>query len=231
MKFKSVVLTLALVVCLAIPAFADMPLGPKDKVNQPFPNQDMSGYQIKQEVTTGSSTNPSDSDLSFRNESLFLISKSTGMTPGAAGKGVRTPIAIGLPIYIAGVWSFTLTDIGTKTLTLSLFQSGDAVFGSGELTSGSSISQVTAGGTLLGDKLAMYVIPTGSPNNMYRFSLTVRPGSMGGDYLFSAPEITQPGVAFGNIVAPAGTAAQPAAQPNVQQYSQYPGQQLQNNSI
>ena len=71
-----------------------------------------------QEVTYGSNPTLNDSDLSFRNESLFLISKSTGMSPGAAGKGVRTPIAVGLPIPIAGVWSFTLTDIGTKSLTL-----------------------------------------------------------------------------------------------------------------
>lgn len=226
MEFKSVVLAFALIACLAIPAFADMPLGPKSKVNQPFPNQNMSGYQILQEVTYGSNTAPSDSDLSFRNESLFLISKSTGMSPGAAGKGVRTPVIVGYSVPIAGVWSFTLTDIGTKSLTLTLFQSGDGVFGSGELTAGNSMSQVTAGGTLLGDKLALYVIPVGTPNNMYRFSLTVRPGSMGGDYLYSAPGITQPGVAFGNTIALQGPALQPAAQQNVQQYS---GQQSLNN--
>jgi len=217
MGFKSVVLALALIVCLAIPAFADMPLGPKSIMNQQFPNQNQSGYQILQEVTTGSNTNANDSDLSFRNESLFIINKNTGMSPGAAGKGVRTPIAVGLPVSIAGVWSFTLTDIGTKSLTLSLFQSGDAVFGSGNLISGDSINQVTAGGTILGDQLAMYVIPAGSPNSMYRFSLTIRTGSMGGDYIYSAPGITQPGVAFGSIVAPPGATVQPAVQQNVPQ--------------
>lgn len=226
MGSKSVVLALALIVCLAAPAFADMPLGPKNIVKQPFPDKNMSGYQINQEVTYGTSTNPDESDLSFRNESLFIISKSTGMSPNVPVKGVRTPIAVAWPV--AGVWSFTLTDIGTKSLTLTLFQSGDAVFGSGQLSSGSSIEQVTAGGTVLGDKLAMYVIPAGSPNNMYRFSLTVRPGSMGGDYLFSAPGITQPGVAFGSTVAPQVATAQPAYQQNVQQYS---SQQLQNNTL
>ncbi len=227
MGIKSVILAFAMIVCLAVPAFADMPIGPKDKVNQPFPNQNMSGYEITQEVTYGSNPTASDGDLSFRNESLFLINKRTGMSPNAVGKGVRTPLAVGLPISIAGVWSFTLTDIGTKTLTLSLFQSEDAIFGSGELTSGSSITQVTAGGTLLGDKLAMYVIPAGSPNSMYRFSLTLRPGSIGGDYIYSATGITQPGVAFGNLVSPLGAAAQPVAQQN---YQQYLGQQTQNNS-
>ncbi len=225
MRFNSVVLVMTLIVCLAIPAFADMPLGPKNKVNQPFPSQDMSGYEIKQEVTNGTNVNPNDVALAFKNESLFIISKSTGMSPYVPDEGVRTPIAVGYPV--AGVWSFTLTDIGTKSLLLSLFQSGDAVFGSGQMTAGNSIEQVTAGGTVLGDKLALYVIPTGSPNNMYRFSLTVRPGSMGGDYLFSAPGITQPGIAFGSAVAPQAAAAQPMYQQNVQQYS---SQQLQNNT-
>ena len=118
MGFKSVILALALIVCLAIPAFAIIPPGPKNIVSQQFPNQNMSGYQITQEVTTGSDTTPSKSDLSFRNESLFLINKYTGMSPGAAGKGVRTPIIIGYSVPIAGVWSLTLTDIGTKSLTL-----------------------------------------------------------------------------------------------------------------
>ncbi len=230
MERKSVVLALALIAFLAIPAFADMPLGPKNKINQPFPNQNMSGYQIQQEVTYGSNTAPSESDLSFRNESLFLIDKRTGMSPGAAGKGVRTPIGIGLPISIAGVWSFTLTDIGTKSLTLTLFQSGDAIFGSGELTAGNSMTQVNAGGTILGDKLALYVIPEGAPNNMYRFSLTVRPGSMGGDYLYSAPGITQPGVAFGNSVMPQAVALQPSAQQNTQQYLGQQSQSYYNNT-
>jgi len=226
MENKSVVLALALIVCLAIPAFAIMPPGPKSIVNQPFPNQNMSGYQITQEVTTGSDTTPSNSDLSFRNESLFLINKYTGMSPGA-GKGARTPVIIGYSVPVAGVWSLTLTDIGTKSLTLTLFQSGDAVFGSGQLTSGSSMTQVTAGGTLLDDKLALFVIPAGSSSSLYRFSLTIRPGSMGGDYLYSAPGITQPGIAYGSAIAPQGLAVQPAPQQNVQQY---PGPQPLNNT-
>ncbi|MFB3765065.1 MAG: hypothetical protein ACE14P_07430 [Methanotrichaceae archaeon] len=231
MGSKSVVLALALIVCLAIPAFADIPPGPKSIVDQPFPNEDMSGYQITKEVTTGSSTNPSDSDLSFRNESLFLINKKTGMSPNAVGKGVRTPVIVGYPVPIAGVWSLKLTDVGTKSLTLTLFQSEDAIFGSGELTSGSSTTAVTVGGTLLSnDKLGLFVIPAGSPNSIYRLSLTVSPGSMGGNYLYSAPGITQPGVAYGSMIAPLGAVSQPDAQQNIQQYSQYSGQQSQNGS-
>ena len=55
----------------------------------------------------------------------------------------------------------------------------------------------------MGDRLALFVIPAGS-QNMYRFSLTIKPGSIDGEYIFTAPGITQPGVAFGSLLSPAG---------------------------
>jgi hypothetical protein len=65
----------------------------------------------------------------------------------------------------------------------------------------------------LGDQLALFVIPTGS-QNMYRFSLTIKPGSLDGEYIFTAPGITQPGVAFGSMLSPQvnSVAAQQTAQ-------------------
>jgi hypothetical protein len=208
MGFKCVALVAALIVCMAVPSFATMPLGPKSIVKQQFPTPNMSGYGIMQDVTYGSNPAANDSELSFRNESLFIISKSTGMTPGI-GAGVRTPV-VAVPIAsVAGSWSLKLTDVNTKLLTLTLFQSGDAVFGSGELAADSSVSQVTAGGTILGDQLALFVTPVGAPNNLYRLSLTIAPGSMDGSYIYSAPGTTLPGVAFGNTVT---LPAQPLAQ-------------------
>ena len=79
----------------------------------------------------------------------------------------------------------------------------DAVFGSGELMDNGIPAQVTAGGTVLGDRLSLYVTPIGT-QNLYRFSLEIKPGSMDGDYVFTAPGITQPGVAFGSLIAPQG---------------------------
>jgi len=131
------------------------------------------------------------------------------MSPNATAKGVWRPAAIqGLGIAsAAGSWSFTLTDTATRYLSLDLYQTVDAVFGSGVLTDRGTTAQVTAGGTVLGDRLALYVTPIGT-QNLYRLSLTIKPGSMDGDYIFTAPGITQPGVAFGSLVAPRGTAGQ-----------------------
>ncbi len=201
MGFKSVIVVLALIGFFSATTFA---LVPEDPIADPqFPGENMSGSEIYNEVRQGVYTNPSDSELSFRNESLFIIRKDTGMSPNVPAKGVRTPVIIQrLGIApVVGSWSFTLTDVATRYLKLNLYQTADAVFGSGELIDNGATKQVTAGGTVLGDRLSLYVTPVGT-QNLYRFSLEIKPGSMDGDYVFTAPGITQPGVAFGSLVAP-----------------------------
>ncbi len=226
MRFKSVVLVMALIACLAMPAFADMPLGPKNIVTSKFPNENMSGYEIMQEVTYGVNTSANDSDLSFRNESLFIVSKSTGMSPNAIAPGVRTPIVVGPIAPVAGTWSLMLTDVTTKYLTLTIFQSADAINGNGNLIIDGRTTQVNVGGTVIGNVITMYVIPVGT-SNLYRLSLTWTPGRLSGNYIYNAPGVTQPGVVFGNAIIPA--AAQQSqtsqSQQGYQQTTQYSGQQ------
>lgn len=202
MGFKCVLIALAFVACLCMTSFAQ---GPKNEIVEPdFPGEDMSGSQIYQEVHGGVYDDLNDSTLSFRNESLFVIRKDTGMSPHVPGKGVRTPVTVitGLGLApAAGSWAFTLNDVDTSYLKLDLYQINDAVFGSGDLADNGVVTPVTAGGSVLGDRLALFVMPTGS-QNMYRFSLTIKPGSMDGEFIFTAPGITQPGVAFGSLLAP-----------------------------
>ncbi|HPA98420.1 MAG TPA: hypothetical protein PLQ24_07395, partial [Methanothrix sp.] len=100
-------------------------------------------------------------------------------------------------------------------LKLELYQSGDAVFGSGELAQGAVVTPVTAGGSILGNQLALFVIPAGS-QNMYRLSLTIQAGSMNGDYIFTAPGVNQPGVAFGSLIAPQSPQAAQQTAPAIQ---------------
>ncbi|HUS76786.1 MAG TPA: hypothetical protein VMY43_12385 [Methanothrix sp.] len=226
MGFKCVVIALAFVACLCMTAFAQ---GPKNEIVEPeFPGEDMSGSQIYEEVREGVYDNPNDAALSFRNESLFLIRKDTGMSPHVPDNGVRTPVTVvkGLGVApAAGSWALTLNDVGKSYLKLNLYQTADAVFGSGELAVNGVVTAVTAGGSVLGDRLALFVIPAGS-QNMYRFSLTIKPGSMSGEYIFTAPGITQPGVAFGSLlslqssVAPALQTAQTQQTTQVQQTAQ-----------
>jgi hypothetical protein len=199
MGFKCVLIALALVVCLSSMTLGQ---GPKDYVVKPFPGENMSGSEIYREVQGGVYTNPKDSALSFYNESLFLINPYTGMSPNAVGKPVPVKIYWNGMSYapVAGNWSFTLTGVDRSYMMLSLYQNADAVSGSGVLTANGFNTPVTAGGTVMGDRLALFVTPVGT-QNLYRFSLTITPGSMNGDYVFTAPGITQPGVAFGSLLS------------------------------
>ncbi len=202
MGYKCVVIALAFVACLCMAAFSQVP---KNEIVEPdFPGENMSGSQIYQEVREGVYDDLDDSALSFRNESLFIIRKDTGMSPHVSGKGVSTPVTVinGLGFApAAGSWALTLNDVDKSYLKLDLYQTADAVFGSGELTGNGVVTAVTVGGSVLGDRLALFVIPAGS-QNMYRFSLTIKPGSIDGEYIFTAPGITQPGVAFGSLLSP-----------------------------
>jgi len=203
MGIKCCILALALAACLCMAAMVQ---AVEPQVSEDY----LSGSQIRDEVGWGEYTDVNDSSLSFRNESLFIIRKDTGMSPNVPEMGVRSPAIVGRMgvAMAAGSWALTLNDLDKKYLKLNLYQSGDAVFGSGELAEGAAVTPVTAGGSVLGNQLALFVIPAGS-QNMYRLSLTIQAGSMNGDYVYTAPGVNQPGVAFGSLIAPQSP---PAAQ-------------------
>lgn len=176
MGFKCLLIALALAACICMTAFGE----------------DAAKGDIKK---------------SFQDESLFTIRKDTGMSANAVDEGVRTPVVVvkGVGIVaVAGSWGLTLNDVDQSYIKLDLNQTVDAVFGSGVLTTKGISVPVNAGGTVIGDKLALFVVPNGS-QNMYRFSMTVTSGSMNGDYVFTAPGVTQPGVAFGSLLGPLGS--------------------------
>ncbi len=226
MGFKCVLIALALVMCLSMTTLGLDPVQPK------FPTDEMSGSEIIQEVQSGVYTNPDDASLSFRNESLFIIDKYTGMSPNAVKLGYRAPVNI----YwngrgyapVAGNWSFTLTSVDTSYLNIGLYQIEDGVSGYGQLTHNGFTTPVTAGGTVLGDRLALFVTPVGT-QNLYRFSLTIMPGTMNGDYVFTAPGITQPGVAFGSLLSSQAPSV-PAAAPTYQTTAALPATQAMQTS-
>jgi len=190
MGFKFVVMVLALVVCLSAAA---MGVDPVNAVPE-FPPEEMSGSVIREEVREGIYSAADDASLSFRNESLFYTDRHTGMSPNAV---TRVPVRYAA---IAGNWSFTLTGAATSYLTLNLYQNQDAVWGYGVMTQSGAMAQVTAAGTILGDRVALFVIPVAS-QSLYRMSLTITPGSMNGSFIYTAPGVTQPGVAFGRLLS------------------------------
>jgi hypothetical protein len=197
MGFRSVVLALALAACLAFSASSQ---APKNTPDQPFSDDGLSGSGIVSDVKSA-----------FHDESIFKIREDTGMSPGVPDKGVRTPqavvVALGT-VPIAGSWNLILTDASAKDLHLNLIQSDDAVIGSGELTSAGEAVQVYAGGSIMGDRLLLYVIPA-EASSLYRLALQVLPGSMRGSYVYSAPGLTVPGIASGTMASSLGALQQP----------------------
>ena len=142
---------------------------------------------------------------SFQNEDLFNTSAATGMSPNATANLVKYPIVVVRgSALVGGSWSLNLRDTAASTMRLNLNQYQDAVFGSGDITIGGIVTNVSVGGTIVGNRLNLYATTEGN-NNLYRMTLTVAPGSMNGNYLFTAPGITHPGIVYGSLTAPAQT--------------------------
>jgi hypothetical protein len=117
---------------------------------------------------------------------IFNVSKGTGMSPGVA-VDVRTAALSSQESVanVAGGWTMDLNDAAaSRTLSLTLYQNNDAVFGSGDITISGSTTDVRAGGTLKGNSLTLYIMPSGEPS-LYKMDLMVGPGSLTGRYVFS----------------------------------------------
>ena len=164
-----------------------------------------SASQLMAQDTYNTSPISEDVKNSFQNENLFNTSAETGMSPSATANLVKYPIVVvrGSALVI-GSWSLNLRDTTTSTMRLNLNQYQDAVFGSGDVTIGGIVTKVSVGGTIVGNRLNLYATTEGN-NNLYRMTLTVTPGSMNGNYLFTAPGITQPGIVYGSLTAPPQT--------------------------
>jgi hypothetical protein len=87
------------------------------------------------------------------------------------------------PTSISGGWSLVLTDSASHTAAaLTLTQSGDAVFGTGNVNLDANTTlMAAASGTLTGSKLNLDIV-TLEKVNLYRLALTVSGESATGDY-------------------------------------------------
>jgi hypothetical protein len=84
-------------------------------------------------------------------------------------------------LNVSGEWFFELRDSKTRELALALFQSEDAIFGSGTMNDGNATQEVLASGFVEGDKLNLDIVSQKTVN-LYRLPLTMNGESMSGDY-------------------------------------------------
>ena len=81
----------------------------------------------------------------------------------------------------SGTWSLQLNDSMQRDVSLTLFQEGASIFGSGSLREGNSTSQVMASGTLQGDLLNLD-LTTQQPITLYKLLLNLSDDDVSGKY-------------------------------------------------
>mgnify|MGYP001076064634 FL=1 len=81
----------------------------------------------------------------------------------------------------SGTWSLQLNDSMQRDVSLTLFQEGASIFGSGSLREGNSTSQVMASGTLQGDLLSLD-LTTQQPITLYKLLLNLSDDDVSGKY-------------------------------------------------
>lgn len=98
---------------------------------------------------------------------------------------------------VGGSWSFTLEDSTPKEMVLTLFQSGDAVYGTGSINTGDSTLVVAASGSVDGESMDLDVTSIGTIG-LYRIALDLDGDSANGNYdAFAASGETWEGNARG----------------------------------
>jgi hypothetical protein len=98
---------------------------------------------------------------------------------------------------VGGSWSFTLDESTPKEMVLTLFQSGDAVFGTGSINMGDSTLVVAASGSANSDSMDLDVTSIGTIS-LYRIALNLDGDSASGSYdAFAASGETWTGNAQG----------------------------------
>jgi hypothetical protein len=93
------------------------------------------------------------------------------------------------PASISGLWSLELTDSASHNSVITLFQSGDAVFGTGNMNLDANTTMVAAAsGTLTGNELNLDLVTLGKVN-LYRLMLMVSADSAAarGNYTAYSP--------------------------------------------
>ncbi len=94
-------------------------------------------------------------------------------------------------LSIAGNWHFEMTDSVSRTADITLYQSGDIVYGKGTIAAGNDRQDVTAKGSLFGSKLELDVLPV-RDIGLFEMSLILGNGGSTGSYNVYSPAFTSP---------------------------------------
>jgi hypothetical protein len=95
-------------------------------------------------------------------------------------------------------WELDLKDSLDRSVEMEMYQSNDALFGKGRIMTDGIERNVSASGTISGNKLNLDILS--EDLSLFRLSLTMNGKSIYGDYhIYSARFITEKGIAMGKI--------------------------------
>lgn len=123
-----------------------------------------------------------------------VVISSSGKSSVLSSSPVQNAIA-----QLAGSWHLDLADSITRSVNISLSQSGDVVFGTGSMTSGNVVQEVAAYGSVAGSKLELELLSM-TDINLYQLALNLKMPSASGSYkAFGSANATWTGTATGSV--------------------------------
>ena len=107
----------------------------------------------------------------------------TATTSGVAGYERAEPSGgfAASTVDMAGDWSFRLRDSKSRVMALTLYQSEDAVFGTGSINDGGDSMKISASGRWKNDSLSLDAVSLGTVI-FYRMAIVTDGRSASGDY-------------------------------------------------
>lgn len=129
-------------------------------------------------------SNPQDTRTQDQSQTNTVQNVAANTTAAPAPVQVVAPTE---PTSVSGGWSLELTDSASHTAILTLFQSKDAVYGSGNMNLDDNTTLIAAAsGSLIDNELNLDLVTLGKVN-LYRLDLTVSGESATGNYTAYSP--------------------------------------------
>jgi hypothetical protein len=143
-----------------------------------LPESETSPQASRSSVQTGEGLQYQTASTVSSSQTEAASSPETAILPTESPTASQTASA---ETNVAGNWSIQLRDSMNRILALTLFQSENAVFGTGTMNDGSDTQKVSASGSVAADKLSLDVISSGTIS-LYRLRLNVNGNSASGEY-------------------------------------------------
>jgi hypothetical protein len=151
--------------------------------------------------------NPGELPISARESRRLIESASQTQEKPEIPQVSKVPAAESVPT-VKGTWSFQLLGESPRDVSITLFQSGNAIFGAGTLSQGKTLLEAAASGSVNGDQMSLDITSLKSIT-LYRTTLILNGNAASGSYqAFSAAGDAWKGDVTGRYNVPQDDAGQ-----------------------